>query len=101
MSKQLLLAVALLLSAGCGGAADEARVDADSAQTAAPPPPMTPEELLESQRRQLAQDSLDFERRRASMTGYRSCMAQAEGASDEVRSRIEEACARLPDAPRR
>jgi hypothetical protein len=45
------------------------------------------------------ENAREYRRREASMTGHAECMEQARQAPEAVRPRIQEACARLADAP--
>lgn len=64
---------------------------------AAPTPPPTSEDSAAAAREDV---SPEWKQRERSMASYTQCMEQARSAENALRPRLEEACSRLPNAPK-
>lgn len=104
---------AIAMAAGCvggEGARGEREVGTSAVVEVGPPEPESALSPAEEAARIAAardeddglarEDARSYAERRASMAGYAECIGQARGTPEHVRRRIEEACGRLPDAPR-
>jgi len=106
------IAAALLLAACGAGAGDAGAEDGTDPRQAVPasasepaislPTPPVEEQPTAEDSAAAARDSVspEWKQRERSMASYPECMRQARGADDPMRSRLEEACGRLHDAPR-
>ena len=103
MTRRLALLAAAFAVCACGDPSDQAGAAGaphDSVAAAAPAPPADPREPAQ------VPDSLEaanvqlMRERQASMARYTECVAQGRGVPEQARRQIEQACSRLPDAPK-
>jgi hypothetical protein len=102
--RQTASTLACLLLAGCAAPADPERrgagEDAEAHRSSTAPASALDSALAELEALDSA-DARDFRARQAGMPSYRACMDDALRLEGDARRRIEEACGRLADAPRR